>query len=126
MLLKLQVQKWLVNVKVKSDSLLSSSLPMLCSCCENNKAFNVCHGQSKTSYFYVGKQSFFCWLTKALASCRPSRSTSRYSALILSLISPSSVAEVELREKCYREVKDNKMNRVHSQTQAGNAPQTIL
>lgn len=62
------------------------------------------------------KTFFSCWITKALASCHPSCSTSRYSALIFSLIFPSSAVEVELWEKYYREVKDNKINSVQSQT----------
>lgn len=51
------------------------------------------------------KTFFSCWHTKALASCLASRSTSRYSALILPLIFPSSVIKVELWAKCNRELK---------------------
>lgn len=76
----------------------------------------------KTILLLCWKTFFSCWLTKDLAACLPSCSTSRYSPLILSTIFPSCAAEVELWEKCYREVKDNKMNSVQSQTQEGNAP----
>lgn len=54
-----------------------------------------------------------------MASCLPSRSTSRYSALILPLIFPSSVVKVELWEKCYREIKGNKDKCIQSQAQTG-------
>lgn len=83
------------------------------------QGFQVCDGQSETSYFNVGKTFFSCWLTKALASCLPSRSTSRYSALILPLIFPSSVVKVELWEKCFREIKGNKDKCIQSQAQTG-------
>ncbi len=49
--------KWLVNVKVKRDSLEfkpANVVPLLW----KQQGFHVSHGQSKTSYFYVGKHSF--------------------------------------------------------------------
>lgn len=65
------------------------------------------------------KTFFSCWHTKALASCLASRSTSRYSALILPLIFPSSVIKVELWEKCNREIKGNKHRCIQCLTQTG-------